>query len=470
MRALTLSVLLCFACSAWAIGAPDLVDRDGDAAWQEAYAAKGPTDLREHASAVLATFVSKASEIPVADYDADVLRMLRPNVSIAAEKAVRASLESGTSATETTDAPTANPSREMARVVVLRLEGEVGEDFLAEGLGEALTKLAGAGDLVLIELAGRGGSGADAMTMRNAVLRARERIPVWCSIEDEAYGALLGVVMAADRCFVSPGASVGAMGQGAAPGEVIHGSFNAAWVARVTSASPAFAGMEPLVEAMFLRDQTAAAWAEDGEVRVGAEAPEAMGNAVLVSDDESSLLTLTGEAMTRLGTASPAAELDNALAEKLQAERLIRRDFTDQVQVHARRMAINSKQVATDRAERRQRMSELHKLLPRIMPALRELQRHAESVDPRRQTYTVWEDTGRFTGASYQKWRDHTDQAIAAWQRVQAGCKTGAERVKEAEALGMNEAASYKSQLMAMSDVASRTIDRLREERRNSRP
>jgi len=358
---------------------------------------------------------------------------------------------------QTASAPT-------VRYLEIPIEGEFGKEVTAAGVRKALQWAERRGiDHIVFRIDSPGGMVVTAEGIADALRAHDGELTYHAVVEKEALSAAIWLVFSCDTIHMLPGSSVGAavaFKQETTTGEIeVDAKLNSALASNVAAMAQRKGHDPAVIRAMMIMD--AELWAvEEGEsVELHNAFPEGRrSSGVQRIDSKQTVLTLTADEAERYGIARTLAageDLESALGDALEFA-----DF---------RSAGGYGMIAMRDAkeERAKQLGEIEEVAERIPIAVAYIETNIEeaaAADPRNEQYFVWEGTQDLTDESRRKWRERTDDAIKAWERVMDGIRELARLQRRARELEIPEF-THDLVLEEAASRAQREIERLKRDR-----
>lgn len=345
--------------------------------------------------------------------------------------------------------------------------GLIGEDVVANGFETSLRWASRNPRIkhVVFRVRSRGGDCETAEEILDIVRKHDERFQYHALVE-EALGAAVSLVVCCDTIHMTEGSIVGG-------GDMKSGrGMNAVLVARLGSMARAKKHSFTLVRAMVLPEARAHVWEDEGgNVRIAPFAPEGVPrDKIILRSSGASLLTLPRDYAAKAGFAKAGVEKAADLGAALGLPGW--RSVGDYAKGVMTRMRVNVKKDAENRDKRKSLLERNTEQRRTIIKLIEEIKKEAMENDPARFVYEVEEDERReevFTSASKLRWRQRTQDAIEAWQRVADGAGALVQLERQAIQLGGKRIESEVN-LSNIYSRALREIDRLKDQRRRSGP
>jgi len=335
-----------------------------------------------------------------------------------------------------TDDSTASTGTPEERYLRIPIEGAIGIDVFASGVDRAL-KHAQRKRIrrVVFDIDTPGGLVREAVDIANAITEHREAMRAR-GIDAEVYAyvrhaisAGIWVVFSCDRMFIVDGGTVGGAvvytrsgGTGSAE---VDAKMNSILAADVASLAEGHGYPAPVVKAMMIMSEECWAWPDaSGRMTVSTEKPKdtAAQKQAWKVDGSSTVLTLKSDEAERLGIATVVRGGVESLGTPLglagwnsagpAGESAMKWGATQGQKERARAEA--------SAGELREVRSEIEMINDVLLPRAVEI---AAAAHPTNGRYTVFRDTGQFTGESRQEWIRRSDEALSAWTDVQNGLK-----------------------------------------------
>lgn len=406
-----------------------------------------------------------------------VAEVIKTEEQAATEPAAEAGGKPGEAGADGADDVAEESTAGLTPYVIVPIKGAIGTDVVCGGVEELLKRAARRRDLTHVVVVLRTSGGSPEMAEKIAeLMRTHDERFQYHAIVEEAVGAGVWVALACDEIHMVEGSTLGAATfanpADAAP-EDDPARTAALATARLAALGTAKGRPSVLVRAMIAGDEEAYAWTdEDGKVSVSNSPPDVPGDRIIFRNDARRPLVLTAEQAVKVGLARPLAGSDPAdLGSALGVENwteVIKN--TDAVMARAKRkLEYERTKAETEARELEAKKKQNEQRTQAAAAYVKQSLAEAEKADPRNYTYYYDPSDGYFTAASAQSWTRHTDQAIAAWQRVQKGAVTLRELEKEAEKLGM-EKIDHGVDPAGVYQQAENEIQRLKSERRKLKP
>jgi len=360
-------------------------------------------------------------------------------------------------ASEAPDGAEAAPAGETLYLEI-PIEGVFGEDVHAEGVSQALRFAERRGiEHVVFRLNSPGGYLFAADQIVDAMQEYDDAL-TYHAVVRSAISASIFVTTACDTIHLLPGASIGgavAYTKDNSTGAVeVDAKMNSIIAGTLASWAEARGHPAPLVKAMVVMEAEAFAWTdEEGRLRVSETWPSEAGGEVTRIDRDDTVLTLTAEESVKYGLAGMLEGDVVALGAALDLPGW--RKFNDYGAAAMRR--------AQRDAERRPSPVDLVKRQNAVVAYIETASLAAEAKDPRNQTLFHYND-GMLTPESKRAWVKQTDEALAEWEKVEAGLKEYVSIKRQLEALEIESG----TDMLNLRDYAERVAEakkRLREER-----
>ncbi len=347
-----------------------------------------------------------------------------------------------------------------ARYLEIPIRGEFGKDVVAAGVRKALAWAKRRGiEHIVFRIDSPGGMVMTAEKIAEAMRDHEGALTYHAMVEKEALSAAIWVVFGCDTVQMLPGSSVGAAVaylRENTTGEIeVDAKLNSALASNVAAAAERKGHDVDVVRAMMLME--AELWAvEKGEgVELVSEFPRGARAAdVQRVDSADAVLTLTAEEAGRFGVAQMIKSAE---------------DLGAALEIGDFRSAGGYGLVAMRdaKAERLKHLDEIKEISERIPIAVTYIETNIEeaaAANPRNEQYFVWEGTQDLTDESRRKWRQRTDEAIKAWERVLDGIRELARLQRRARELEIPEF-THDLVLEEAANRARREIERLKKDR-----
>ena len=475
---------------ALAVGPPP-VEQGDDAlqAWVKKYDAAEDNDLAGHGAKVLDAFQKKWASLDTDSLSDRQARMLRKNLLAWAEKRVKKQVARG-AAGGTSDADagegSANPnsSTEAAdnnRYAIVPLEGAIGGsggEIYATALDHVLKRCVERGiGHVVFDIDSEGGAVAEAKKLRD-VLKKHDKDLVYHGRIHNATGVAVMLPFFCDDWQVHRRASVGARApeqEKAQDGKTtrrrarVQTKFDSDLAADIREIAEQKGHPGALAHAMTTRSASASGWVDADGAAHFAATPNMRGSGEAVFEDgETSVLTLSAAQLKRLKLAEPIPSNGQlSFADAVDGRpRRMRVDAARTMRRWAVKVEQRQEQAAQQEVQREKLMNNLAERVPEAYRVLKSHVREAVDADPRSFTYVYYLGSMKLTGQSFMKWKEKTDLAIEAWQRVGKECEMLAEAIKKAERMDVDVSVS-RSEVIEIYNRARNKIRNLRANRDN---
>lgn len=195
--------------------------------------------------------------------------------------------------------------------------------------------------------------------------------------------------------------------------------------------------------AMVLPEAEVYLWKDAEGKEVVSDHPAPNTSSAELIDSATSILTLSRRDAERIGFAEPLTGGAKGLGKKLETEKWERLGRYGEQYMHkaAERIVQTEKQ----RRELVKKIDEAYQRSLRIVDSLPDAVDDAKDKDPTRYSYTIDWDSGLFTAEAMRLWRQRTDDAISAWNRVNGlvGTVVDLESDMSSDAAQMEKLAAY---------------------------
>jgi len=359
---------------------------------------------------------------------------------------------------------------EPAAYLDVPIEGDLGTDAVPAGLRHCLKWASQSARIkhVVLRIKSTGGS-PEAGSEMIRILGAKSGRFTFHALVSTAGGPATALALACDTIHVTPTARLGGGVKG--EGEAVDDLISRALGAAAGNKHPA-----DVARALLQAKAPAFAWTGDqGKVQTSGRLPRDVPDEKIVLHHEGARpLTLSADQAVKVGLAKGKVKKVEDLGASLGFSRW--HSVGDYAVKAMRRMKLNREQAVAKAEEearkREERLAANTEKREALVTYIQQNMNEAVDNEPDGAAYALEEDEFgdvEFTWESKRRWRERTEQAIAAWQRVQQASLALATLEKEAEGLGAPRV-MHGLNLMQIHNRAGREIERLQKEKYRSGP